>query len=70
MIFIRTASPPEDRSWPEDLDWPKVLLMTEVARVVQDARGEVTQLDSGTLELRLATGEIYHLGEKTVTRIA
>jgi alpha-D-ribose 1-methylphosphonate 5-triphosphate synthase subunit PhnG len=27
-------------------------------------------LESGALELRLATGEIYHLGEETVTRVA
>jgi len=30
----------------------------------------VATLESGALELRLATGEIFHLGEATITRIA
>jgi hypothetical protein len=46
------------------------MFMTEVARIVADGRGDITKLNSVTLELRLATGEIFHLGEQTVTRIA
>jgi hypothetical protein len=30
----------------------------------------VKRLDSGVIELRLATGEIFHLGKETVTRVA
>jgi hypothetical protein len=70
MTFIPTGSPSEDRSWPEGLDAAKALFMAEVARIIEDGRGEVTRLESGTLELRLATGEIYHLGEKAVARIS
>jgi hypothetical protein len=28
------------------------------------------RLDSGLIELRLATGEVFHLGQETVTRVA
>jgi hypothetical protein len=30
----------------------------------------VDRLESGRLELRFATGEVFHLGEEAVTRIA
>jgi hypothetical protein len=32
--------------------------------------GGAVALESGTLELRLGTGEIFHLGEDAITRIA
>jgi hypothetical protein len=70
MILIPAASPLEDRSWPEDLDTAKALFMVEVARIVEEGRGKVATLESGALELRLANGEIFHLGEQSVTRIA
>jgi hypothetical protein len=69
MIFIPSASLSEDRSWPEELDTAKALFMIEVARIVEEGRGELVTLVSGTLELRFATGEIYHLGERSITRI-
>jgi hypothetical protein len=69
MMFILAASQLEDRSWSEELDAAKALFMTEVAHIVDDGRGELTRLESGTLELRLATGEIFHLGKQSVTRI-
>jgi hypothetical protein len=70
MMFIPAASQFEDRSWPEDLDAAKALFMIEVAHIVAEGRGETTRLESGALEFRLATGEIYHLGERSITRIA
>ena len=69
MIFIPSASLSEDRSWPEELDTAKALFMIEVARIVEEGRGELARLESGTLELRLTTGEIYQLGEQSITRI-
>jgi hypothetical protein len=68
MIFIPAACPLEDRSWPEDA--AKAMFMTEVARIVAEGRGDITQLNSVTFELRLATGEIFNLAEQSVTRIA
>jgi hypothetical protein len=70
MVFIPATCPLEDRSWPEDVDAAKAMFMTEVARIVADGPGDITKLNSVTLELRLATGEIFHLGEQSVTRIA
>ena len=70
MMFIPAACPLEDRSWAEDVDAAKAMFMTEVARIVAGGRGEITTLNSESLELRLATGEIFHLGEQSVTRIA
>ena len=69
MIFIPGANPSEDRGWPEDGDAAKAMFMTEVARIVEEGRGELASLESGTLELRLATGEIFQLGEQSITRI-
>ena len=69
MMFIPVANPPEDRGWPEDVDAAKALFMTEVARIVEEGRGELTRLESGMLELRLATGQTYQLGDQSITRI-
>jgi hypothetical protein len=70
MMFIPAACPLEDRSWAEDVDAAKAMFMTEVARIVADGRVDMTKINSVTLELRLTTGEIFHLGEQSVTRIA
>jgi hypothetical protein len=69
MTFIPAAlSNDEDR--PDDGKAAKALFMTEVARIVDEGDGMLTRLESGTLELRLVTGQIFHLGEHSVTRIA
>ena len=44
-------------------------LHTEVARIVEEGHAVLATLESGTLELRFATGEIYHLDKETITRI-
>jgi hypothetical protein len=69
MMFIPVTNPSEDRGWPQDVDAAKARFMTGVARIVEEGRGELVRLESGTLELRLATGEIYQLGEQSITRI-
>jgi hypothetical protein len=61
---------PEDGGRPKDSDAAKALVMAELARIVEAGGAVMATLESGTLELRLATGEIFHLGEETVTRIA
>jgi hypothetical protein len=48
----------------------KALVMAELARIVDEGGAAVSALESGALELRFATGEILHLGEATVTRVA
>jgi hypothetical protein len=70
MMFISTASRSEGRHWPEDPDEAKALFMEEVARIVAEGRGELARLTAGTLELRLETGVVYHIGEHSITRVA
>jgi hypothetical protein len=70
MMFIPVANLSEDRGWPEDANAAKGLFMIEVSRIVEEGRGELARLESGTLELRLSTGETYQLGEQSITRIA
>lgn len=70
MTLILALDPAEDGSPPEDQDVPKALVMAGVGRIVEDGDAVLIALQSGVLELRLLSGEIFHLGEKTVTRIA
>ena len=46
------------------------LVIAELVHIVGESRGSMKRLDSGVTELRLATGEIFHLGKATVTRVA
>jgi hypothetical protein len=48
----------------------KAIVMMEIARLVEDGHASVDRLEAGRLELRFATGEVFHLGEEAVTRIA
>ena len=48
----------------------KAIVMMEIAGLVEDGHATVDRLESGRLELRFATGEVFHLGEEAVTRIA
>ena len=70
MMFIPATSQSEDWSWPEDWDAAKALFLAGIAHIVEEGHGEITRMESSTLELRLATGEIYHLGAHSLTRIA
>ena len=54
----------------ENADVAKALVMAELARIVDEGAGVIATLESGAVELRLATGEIFRLGDKVVTRIA
>lgn len=51
-------------------DLEKALVMIAVAHAAEADRAAIIVLEPGTIELRLATGEIFHLSERTVTRIA
>ena len=54
----------------ENADVAKALVMAELARIVEEGAAVIATLESGTIELRLATGEVFRLGETVVTRIA
>jgi hypothetical protein len=62
MTFILAVNPGEEAA--------KTIVMTEIAHLVEDGQASVARLESGRLELRFATGEVFHLGEEAVTRIA
>lgn len=68
QIFARKLA--ENGGAPEDSDLAKMLVMAELARVVEEGAGVMVALEAGTLELRLATGEVFHLGETAIKRIA
>ena len=44
--------------------------MAELARIVEEGAAVIATLESGTIELRLATGEVFRFGETAVTRMA
>ena len=50
-------------------DPAKAAVMTSVERLVRDGLALCSELDSGALELTLLTGEVFHLGRTSVTRI-
>ena len=60
----------QDGAWPEHPDVAKALVMAALASIVEEGSAVIATLESGTLQLRLATGEIFQLGEGKVTRIA
>ena len=70
MTLIHALGRVPDRGRSEGPNPAKALVMAELARIVAQGDAVTAMLESGALELRLATGEIYHLGEETVTRVA
>jgi len=55
----------------DELEIPAMArVIAELVHTVGESRGSLKRLDSGVAELRLATGEIFHLTKKTVTRVA
>ena len=70
MTLILNSNLADGGSEPENPDVAKALVMAELARIVEEGAAVIATLESGTIELRLATGEVFHLGDKVVTRIA
>ena len=70
MTLILNSNLADGGSAPENPDAAKALVMAELARIVEEGAAVIATLESGTIELRLATGEVFHLGDKVVTRIA
>jgi hypothetical protein len=70
MMLIPVLTPGEEGARLGDAEAAKTIVMAGVVRIVEGGHAVITTLESGTLELRFATGEIFHLDEETVTRIA
>jgi hypothetical protein len=62
MTLTRALEPAADGGWPGDPSGAKALVMAELTRIVDEGGAKLAALESGSLELRLATGEIFHLG--------
>ena len=69
MTLIPGFNPADEGGWPEAHAVVKPLVMAELARIVEEDGAAIVALESGALEPRLATGEIFRLGEATVTRV-
>ena len=70
MTLVPKPNLVDERGAPENPDVAKALVMAELVRIVEEGAAVIATLESGTIELRLATGEVFHLGDKVVTRIA
>ena len=70
MIFIPAVNPGEEMARSGDADVARALIMAEITRLVENGDAVLVTFESGRLELRLATGEVFHLGEESVSRIA
>ena len=70
MTLIVNSNVAEEGGGLDDPDVAKALVMAELARIVQEGAAVIATLGSGTIELRLGTGEVFRLGETAVTRIA
>ncbi|MBV8192197.1 MAG: hypothetical protein JOY64_13280 [Alphaproteobacteria bacterium] len=66
-LALNTA---KDGDGSEVPDPAKLLVMAELARLVEDGGATMRTLKPGLRELRLSTGEVFHLGSTAVTRIA
>jgi hypothetical protein len=70
MTFILAVNPGEEAARSGDADMSKAIVMAAIAILVEDGHASVARPESGRPELRFATGEIFHLGEEAVTKIA
>jgi hypothetical protein len=50
-------------------DPAKALVMAHIGQFVRDGHAEWTMLDSGDVELRFCSGEIFLLADATMTRV-
>jgi hypothetical protein len=69
----RTGSPaPDPVSWltRDAADHDKNLVAAYVDSLVRKGRADLKMLGNGDVELRLKSGQIFHLGDKGLTRVA
>lgn len=66
------SAPNALKDWvePAEPDAAKAWVMAEIDRLAAAGLVVIAGLDARTLEIRLVTGEVFHFGEKTVTRVA
>jgi hypothetical protein len=52
-----------------EADPTKALVMSQVGQLVSDGYAEWSRLDNGDVELRFLSGEIFLLGDTSITRL-
>ena len=73
---LKSSLAPRRRNWPDAIarrryaDPARQLVMSRVGELVRDGAAEWRLLGDDDVELRLASGEVFLLNERTVTRIA
>src|SRR3954468_2936848 len=70
VIFNFAFDTAEQGAQPVDDETAKALVMAQITRIIDEGRAATTRLESGVLELRFTTGEVFHLGDEGITRIA
>ena len=70
MNVISATNGSDRARWPRKSDKAKTLIMAEIAGMVAGGRATLTTLACGRVELRLGTGQVFHLSARTITRIA
>jgi hypothetical protein len=65
----RTVAPPDNIADRFYGDPAKALVMAHIGQVVRDGHAEWTMLDSGDIELRFRSGEVFLLADATMTRV-
>jgi hypothetical protein len=68
-MLNRAVDAAEQGAQPADEETAKAFVMAEIARVVEKGHAAMTRLESGAVELRFATGELFHLSTEGITRI-
>jgi hypothetical protein len=53
-----------------DLEDAKSMVMAAIGELVDDGRAEWSRTATGEIKLRLVSGEVFLLGEVSVTRVA
>jgi len=52
-----------------DADPAKAAVMAYVERLARDGFARCSEADNGVIELALSSGEVFHLGKTSITRI-
>ena len=63
-------NPANGENLPDDSGVARALFLAAIARIVEDGGAVLTSSVAGVSELRFFSGEVFQLGEETLTRIA
>jgi hypothetical protein len=69
-MLNRAINAAEQEAPPADEEAAKAFVMRAIARGVEEGHAAITRLESGVVELRFATGELFHLSDDGIKRIA